>query len=91
MIQEVSVLKPLAEDNNVCIRDALKDKWLRKAKVIRKNKSPPSDIVKTEIGNHLQRNQSHLLLTKESSLINNMDDKINDCDLNESDRNDTSS
>ena len=59
---------------------------MRKAKVAEQHKSPRSYIVKTEDGNHLRRNCSHLLLTRETSLNGSWDNKMNDCDHNESDR-----
>ena len=43
-------LKPLKEGGNVCIRDTLKNNWIRKAKLIEQHKSPQSNIVKTEDG-----------------------------------------
>ena len=55
-------LKPLKEGDNVCIRDTLKNNWMRKAKVIEQHKSPQSYIVKTEDGNQLRCDHSHLLL-----------------------------
>ena len=83
-------LKPLKEGDNVCIRDTLKNNWMRKAKVIEQHKSPRSYIVKTEDGNHLRCNRSHLLLTREPSLNGSLDNKMSDCDHNESDRTDIS-
>ena len=59
---------------------------MRKAKVVEQHKSPRSYIVKTEDGNHLWRNRSHLLLTREPSLNGSLDNKMNRCDHNESDR-----
>ena len=59
---------------------------MRKAKVIEQHKSPRSYIVKTEDGNHLRRNRSHLLLRKESSSNGSLDNKMNGCDRNESHR-----
>ena len=79
-------LKPLKEGDNVRIRDTLKNNWMRKAKVIEQHKSPRSYIVKTEDGNHLQHNHSHLLLTRKPSSNSSLDNKMNDCDHNESDR-----
>ena len=46
-------IKQLKEGGNVCIRDALKNNWMRKAKVIEQHNSPRSYIVKTEDGNKL--------------------------------------
>ena len=57
-------LIPLKEGDKVRIRDTLKNNWMRKAKVIEEDKSPRSYVVKTEDGNHLRNNRSHLLLTK---------------------------
>ena len=59
---------------------------MRKAKVIEQHNSSRSYIVKTEDGNHLPRNRSHLLLTREPSLNGSLNNKMNDCDHNESDR-----
>ena len=59
---------------------------MRKAKVIEQHKSPRSYIVKTEDGNHLRRNRSDLLLTMELSLNGTLDNKMNACYHNESDR-----
>ena len=59
---------------------------MRKAKVIEQHKSPQSYIVKTEDGNHLRCDHSYLLLTREPSLNGTLDNKMNDCDNNESDR-----
>ena len=47
-------------------------------------------MYKTEGGNHLRRNRSHLLLTREPSLNGSLDNKMNDWDHNESDRTDIS-
>ena len=66
-------LKPLNEGDTLCIRDTLKNNWIRKAKFIEQHKSPRSYIVKTEDGNHLRRNRSHLLLRKESSSSGSLD------------------
>ena len=76
--------------DNVRMRDTLKNNWTRKAKVIEQHKSPRSYIVKTEDENHLRRNRSHLLLTRKPSSNGSMDNKINDCNHNESDRTDIS-
>ena len=91
MIQNIYIyigqtLKPLKEGDNIHIRDTLKNNWMRKAKVAEQHRSPRSYIVKTEDGNHLRRNCSHLLLTRETSLNGSWDNKMNDCDHNESDR-----
>ena len=59
---------------------------MRKANVVEQHKSPRSYIVKTEDGNHLLRNRCHLLLTREPSLNGSLDNKMNGCDHNESDR-----
>ena len=59
---------------------------MRNAKVIEQHKSIRSYIVKTEDGNHLRRNRNHLLLTREPSLNGSLDNKMNDCDHNKSDR-----
>ena len=83
-------LKPLNEGDTLCIRDTLKNNWIRKAKFIEQHKSPRSYIVKTEDGNHLQHNHSHLLLTRKPSSNSSLDNKMNDCDHNESDRTDIS-
>ena len=85
MIQN-KYIKPLKEGGNVCIRDALKNNWMRKAKVIEQHNSPRSYIVKTEDGNQLRRHHSHLLLTREPSSNGSLDNKMNDYDHNESDR-----
>ena len=82
--------KPLKEGDNVHISDTLKNNWMKKAKVIKQHTSPWSYIVKTEDGNHLQRNHSYLLLTREPSLNGSLDNKMNDCDHNESDKTDIS-
>ena len=77
-------LKPLNE--SVRVRDTGKNNWMRKEKVVEQHKSPRSYIVKTEDGNHVRRNRSHLLLTSESSLNGSLDNKMNDCNHNEGDR-----
>ena len=59
---------------------------MRKAKVVEQHKSHRSYIVKTEDGNHLRCNRSHLLLAREPSLNGSLDNKMNDCDNHESDR-----
>ena len=79
-------LKPVQEGDNVRIRDTRKNNWMRNAKVIEQHKSIRSYIVKIEDGNHLRRNRSHLLLTREPSLNGSLDNKMNDCDHNKSDR-----
>ena len=76
------ILKLLREVENVRIRDTLKNNWMRKEKGIGQHKSPRSNIAKTEDGNHLRRNRSHLLLKMEPPLNGNLDNKINDCNHN---------
>ena len=83
-------LKTLKEGDNVRIRDTLKNNWMRKPKVIEEHKSSRSYIVKTEDGNYLRRNRSHLLLTREPSVNGSLDNKMNDCDHKETDRTDNS-
>ena len=60
-------LKSLKEGDNVRIRDSHKNNWMRKAKVVGQHKSLRSYIVKTDDGNHLRRNRTHLLLTRQPS------------------------
>ena len=48
------VLKQLGEGNNVRIRDALQNNWIKKATVIGQHKSAQSYIVKIEDGNWIE-------------------------------------
>ena len=87
--QREQTLKPVQEGDNIRRRDTRKDNWMRKAKVVEQHKSIQSYIVKNKDGNHLRRNRSHLLLTRETSLNGSLDNKMNDCDHKESDRTET--